>query len=191
MRGDRFFPTAVQMHLHRKALRAFSVRGKRGRSLDLGSGPLPANPFQARECWGVDIWAYQGGTVRQADLAVAPIPFESCNFDFVSAKDFLEHVPRVSLSEGQTRFPFVNLMNEVYRVLKPGGFFYSFTPSFPSPAAFQDPTHVNFITSRTMIDYFCERRWAAMYGFNGVFRLLASGWVASHHYSVLMRLEQS
>jgi hypothetical protein len=51
------------------------------------------------------------------------------------------------------------------------------TPCYPSPAAFQDPTHVNIITAKTH-EYFCgDQPGAAIYGFNGNFRELRSEWV--------------
>lgn len=141
------------------------------RHLDLGCGPVPRNPYGCDELYGVDIAASADGRVRQANLAVQPIPFDSRSFDSVSAYDFLEHVPRVlGMADGQgTRFPFVELMNEVWRVLKPGGVLYAVTPVYPHPAVFQDPTHVNVLTTGTH-EYFARpTRTAAMYGFVGDF----------------------
>jgi SAM-dependent methyltransferase len=141
------------------------------RHLDLGCGPVPRNPYARDELFGVDIAPSSDGRIRAANLAVQPIPFEDRFFDSVSAYDFLEHVPRVlGTADGQgTRFPFVELMNEVWRVLKPGGLFYAVTPVYPHPAVFQDPTHVNVLTTGTH-EYFARpTRMAAMYGFHGDF----------------------
>ena len=68
-------------------------------------------------------------------------------------------------------------MNEVWRVLKPGGIFYAVTPAYPMPEAFQDPTHVNIITDQTH-HYFC-RDWSytSNYGFKGRFEIVAAKWV--------------
>ena len=141
------------------------------RHLDLGCGPVPRNPFARDELYGVDIATSRDGRVRAANLAVQPIPFDSGFFDSVSAYDFLEHVPRVlGSADGQgTRFPFVELMNEVWRVLKPGGVFYAVTPVYPHPAVFQDPTHVNVLTTGTHEYFTRPTRLAAMYGFHGDF----------------------
>jgi SAM-dependent methyltransferase len=87
------------------------------------------------------------------DLAIESIPFPSEYFDYVSAYDFIEHVPRIIYNPTR-RFCFIELMNEIYRVLKMGGTFASFTPAFPKEAAFIDPTHVNIITENTFPLYF-------------------------------------
>jgi SAM-dependent methyltransferase len=141
------------------------------RHLDLGCGSRPRNPYRREELFGVDLSGDQSGNIRRANLALQPIPFGDGEFDSVSAYDFFEHVPRVlGTSDGQaTRFPFVELMNEVWRVLRPGGLLYASTPVYPHPAAFQDPTHVNFITTGTHEYFTLPKRMAAMYGYHGSF----------------------
>ena len=69
----------------------------------------------------------------------------------------LEHIPRISHIEGKTEFPLIQLLNEVFRILKPGGIFFSSQPVFPAKSAFQDPTHVNIMSEDTLDLYFCER----------------------------------
>ena len=147
-------------------------------SLDLGCGSVPQNPFSAVQCLGVDIRPSTNINIKTADLFVDPIPFDDGIFNYVTAIDFIEHLPRVLWING-TRFPFVSLMNEVYRVLKPGGIFLSATPAFPHKQAFQDPTHVNIITEETFSIYFCKPELsAAMYGFTGRFDLVKQEWNA-------------
>ena len=148
-------------------------------SLDLGCGSNPRNPFQATKSIGVDIRGDLEGNIWQADLSIEPIPFDSNTFDFCTAFDFIEHIPRISYSQGNKRLAFLELMNEIYRVLKPGGLLLHFTPAFPSKEAFQDPTHVNIITEDTMPYYFCEpNNWAKRlgYGFNGSYELVEQRW---------------
>jgi SAM-dependent methyltransferase len=132
-------------------------------SLDLGCGETIRNPYQALQVIGLDI--------QDADLAIEPIPHPDDLFDFVTAYDFLEHIPRL-LYVPHRRYPFVELMSEVWRVMKVGGKFLSSTPAFPHAPAFQDPTHVNIITPLTFAEYFDdEKTWAKMYGFKGKFHI--------------------
>jgi len=48
----------------------------------------------------------------------------------------------------------------------------AFTPAFPYPEAFTDPTHVNFITEETHQYFIGEHPSAAMYGFKGAFDIV-------------------
>ena len=155
------------------------------KALDLGCGTQPKNPFGADEVFGVDVRDI--GNIRRADLVVEPIPFGDAEFEFVTAHDFLEHVPRLIYAPSR-RYPFVELMNEIWRVLKPGGQFLSVTPAFPHAAAFQDPTHVNIITEQTFPLYFDNTNcWAAMYGFTGKFRVKEQGWREPHLLTILIK----
>ncbi|MDC1312205.1 class I SAM-dependent methyltransferase [Burkholderiales bacterium] len=142
--------------------------------LDLGCGDAPRNPYGATELFGVDLTL----GCREVDehfkicnLVCEPIPFVDSYFDSVSGFDVIEHIPRQSVDHQNNVIinPFVTLMNEIHRVLKPGGLFYASTPAFPSPEAFQDPTHVNIITEGTH-KYFCgDNPDARIYGFTGQF----------------------
>jgi SAM-dependent methyltransferase len=151
------------------------------RHLDVGCGLVPRNPFGQTELYAVDLVVPAGvdtDRFRRANLALEAIPFPDSSFDSVSAFDFLEHIPRVlGTRDGQaTRFPFVELMNEFHRVLRPGGRLYAVTPAFPRPEAFVDPTHVNTIAFGTA-RYFCEPDVAArVYGFRGAFTLVRNEW---------------
>ena len=84
-------------------------------------------------------------------------------------------------------FPFVELMNNIWRVLKVDGLFYSQTPCFPLKEAFQDPTHVNIMTEDTLRLYFSESCWARIYGFIVSFSLVAEEWLGSHYFCILRK----
>ncbi len=150
--------------------------------LDLGCGKRPRNPYRRKRLCGVDIRAVGSSEdfeFRAANVTLDPIPYGDDEFGSISAFDFVEHVPRIlTTPDGRaTVFPFIRLMNEVWRVLAPGGRFYALTPAYPHPEAFQDPTHVNIITDRTH-EYFCgDNPLGRMYGFHGSFVARRTGWV--------------
>ena len=151
------------------------------RHLDLGCGELPRNPYGRPLVCGIDIRALDstpGFDYRAANLMLEPIPYADAHFASVSAYNFIEHIPRVmpAAGHGGTVFPFIRLMQEIWRVLEPGGRFYAVTPAFPHPEAFADPTHVNIITETTH-EYFCgERPLGHMYGFEGRFEVVRIEW---------------
>ena len=154
-------------------------------SLDLGCGSGPKNPFNADDVCGIDVCEDVGANIIKADLVIEPIPFPDEHFDFVTAYDFLEHIPRLIYAPHR-RLPFIELMNEIYRVLKPKGLFYSFTPVFPNAGAFWDPTHVNIMTEHTFAFYFVKN-WARPYGWKGSFSLLSQGWKPPHLETTLVK----
>lgn len=148
-------------------------------ALDLGCGGSPRNPFNCGTIKGIDIAPYSSHLILQADLSTQPIPFDAETVDAVTAFDFIEHVPRYALKENTSTYPFVALMNEIYRVLKPGGVFFSKTPAYPFAKAFVDPTHLNIITEDTWLNYFCDNNHhplAKAYGFEGRFRMVRQRW---------------
>ena len=147
------------------------------RHLDLGCGEIPRNPYSRGQLCGVDVRPLGSASAfdyKVANLFLDPIPYENGSFGSVSAYDFIEHVPRLlATPDGRnTTFPFIRLMNEIWRVLAPGGRFYALTPAYPNAEAFTDPTHVNIITEQTHT-YFCgDEPLGRMYGFTGDFRAI-------------------
>ncbi len=160
-------------------------------TLDLGCANRPRNPYNCDVVYGIDIFEDLSKNIKKADLVVDKIPFESNFFEFVTAFDLIEHIPRLIYTP-ERRLPFIELMNEIYRVLKMDGFFYSVTPAYPSGAAFIDPTHVNFISEGTLSHYFCDTQsnppWAALYGFNGAFTLADQDWEGPHLRTLMKKI---
>lgn len=77
------------------------------------------------------------------------LPFPDNSVGCIRAYDFLEHIPSCpdsACEHGADGGPLctVGLMNEIYRVLVPGGWLVSRTPSSDGRGAFQDPTHVSY-----------------------------------------------
>jgi SAM-dependent methyltransferase len=160
------------------------------KTLDLGCGNTPKNPYNADELYGVDIVDVNTPNTKKADLAIEPIPYEDNSFDYVTAYDFLEHIPRILYIDGKRTQPFIDVMSEIYRVLKPGGIFRAHTPCYPHAPTFQDPTHVNFITDYT-VEYFSGEalKLGQLYGFKGEFKLLKQEWDPRWTYLIVWELE--
>ena len=154
-------------------------------SIDLGCGNNPQNPYQADKLIGVDINGDPRRDIVGCRVGFEKVPLEDSVADYITGFDFIEHVPRTMYYKDEFIFPFINAMNEIYRLLKPGGLFHGSTPAYPRPEAFQDPTHVNFITDQT-IGYFDGsikdiegNQYGKMYGFTGKFKS-KQFWQGSH-----------
>lgn len=99
--------------------------------------------------FGVDIQELAGVDLV-ADLNES-IPLPSNTFDMVMAEDFLEHIDQKKC---------IHLMEEIYRVLKPGGCLVFNVPSTDgnNMGAFQDPTHVSF-WNQNKFWYFMDEKY--------------------------------
>jgi SAM-dependent methyltransferase len=166
-------PSINQLWLFRNTV----IRHIQGtRSLELGCGIHLKNGFGASEAYGIDIREDLDRKIYRADLAIDNLPFEDNYFDYVIAEHFIVHVPR-GVYCPERRNSFIELMSEIWRVLKPHGLFFSITPAYPHPEVFQDPTHVNIITENTFPAYFCfAEPWAKQYGFRGRFNFTSQVW---------------
>jgi SAM-dependent methyltransferase len=166
------------------------LEGGATKTLDLGCGKTPKNPFEANTLYGVDVdWGIdETRHVLPCDLGIEPIPFGDGTFEYVTAFDLIEHIPRLIYKGDERRYPFIYLMSEVSRVLKPGGIFLSHTPAAPRGAVDVDPTHVNAITVDTFKSYFCEPlSWASRYGFTGRFGLIEQAWCGDNLVTLMRR----
>jgi len=145
-------------------------------SIDLGCGNTPQNPYQADKLIGVDIVGDPTRDIIGCRVGYESIPLPDSIATYITGFDFIEHVPRTMYYKDEFISPFINTMNEIYRLLKPGGLFHGSTPAFPHAEAFQDPTHVNFITDKT-VGYFDGsikdlkgNEYGGIYGFKGNFK---------------------
>jgi SAM-dependent methyltransferase len=118
--------------------------------LDLGCG------FRKAGSIGIDATAENTDADLICLLGFDPLPFDDASVDEIVCRDFLEHIPKSVYLESRRRlhYPVMFLMDEIWRVLKPGGLFRSWTPMYPHPEVFQDPTHLSAWTIKSM-DYFC------------------------------------
>ena len=92
------------------------------------------------------------------------LPYDDNSIDEVRAHDFLEHI-----ETGKT----ISVIEEIYRVLKPGGRFSISIPSTDGRGAFQDPTHKSFWNINTWL-YFTDDRYRELYGIKADFEAFLS-----------------
>lgn len=95
--------------------------------LDIGCGPNKGEGFL-----GVDIHAFKGVDVVH-DIRKTPWPWKDSSVEEVRCNQFLEHLT----AQERVRF-----MNELGRILIPGGKATVVTPHWASMRAYGDPTHV-------------------------------------------------
>lgn len=74
------------------------------------------------------------------------LPLKDESIDAIRCWHVLEHIERKFL---------VELMNELWRVLQPGGKLWVEVPLFPTEDAIADPTHISFFVAGTF-DYFTK-----------------------------------
>lgn len=90
------------------------------------------------------------------------LPYDDDSVDEVRAWDFLEHILL-----GKT----VGVIEEIWRVLKPGGIFESFTPDAEvGQAAFQDPDHKSFWVQNSWL-YYSHPQYRTLYGTKADFNI--------------------
>ena len=101
---------------------------------------------------GIDMQKIPGVNIVH-DINVHPWPIKTGSVDQANAWHIVEHIPPVCVTEQGTRFPFIDFMNECWRVLKPGARIDIECPYAGSVVFYHDPTHCNFITEVTW-EYF-------------------------------------
>jgi GT2 family glycosyltransferase len=104
-------------------------------ALDLGAAHRKADGYL-----GVDQYAVDG--VDIVATLPGPLDLPDDSVGLLRAVDFLEHVPAK-----------VPLINELYRLLAPGGMLLVRTPSSDGRGAYQDPTHVAFYNENSFWYY--------------------------------------
>lgn len=163
--------------------------GEKTIALDLGCGFHPQNKFSADKCFGVDLYEDPSKNIVKARLGFDKLPFSNNSLDYITAYDLLEHIPRYGNLPDHGDAPFIFLMNEIFRVMKPGGVFLSITPIYPYLGAFMDPTHNNIMTADTLRLYFSNQQYeiAKNYGIKTNFKIPYQRMLGQHMVAVLLK----
>lgn len=129
------------------------------------------------------------------NLGLENLPLEDNSQNLVTAYDLLEHIPKVCVvHEGGKLtyiYPILNLFNEVYRVLRPGGYFEMVTPGIPNywSGVLRDPTHVSLWCIESF-DYFCKGRFESLtrsYGLLHSFEKIKVHWKNSTYIQAVLQ----
>jgi len=115
-----------------------------GIRLDIGCGQNKQKGFV-----GMDVQEFPGITDVVWDWNVHPWPFPDESVLQAVASHVVEHIPTVALVDGRTRLPFIEFMDEVWRILKPAGQFAIAYPHGSSQGFLQDPTHCHALNETT------------------------------------------
>jgi SAM-dependent methyltransferase len=149
-RSDEHF-SDDRFAMGRQLIEAIHARGE-AVEVDLGCG------FRKKGNLGID--RTKEGTAADliCQLGFETIPLDDEVADSIWCRDFLEHLPKAFYHEGDRalRYPIIELMNEVWRILKPGGLFTGLTPCYPAVEVHRDPTHLSVWTLESM-PYFCGK----------------------------------
>ena len=144
---------------------------------------------------GIDITTENNQTNLMCNLGLEEIPLERNSQDLVTAYDLLEHIPKVCVISENGKlsyiYPTINLFNEIYRILKPGGYFESVTPGIPNywNGVVRDPTHTSFYSIESF-DYFCKGRFerlAHSYGLLHSFEKRKVQWKSPSHIQAVLQ----
>lgn len=101
----------------------------------------------------MDIVALPGVDVVH-DLLAFPWPFPDNSFDHVFMSHVLEHVPHY-VAHKESKDGFILAIEEIHRILKPGGTLEVLSPHPDSPDVWADPTHTRVIHPKNF-DYFTD-----------------------------------
>lgn len=114
------------------------IKREQGIRLDIGCGA------SKKPTWvGIDMLALPGVDIVH-DLESTPWPLPDNCVLMATASHVLEHINPV-------KGIFIDVMNEIWRVLKPGAQFAFVVPYAGSHGYYQDPTHCNAINETTML----------------------------------------
>lgn len=134
------------------------INQKGGIQLDIGCGARK----QGADWVGIDMQNFDTVDITH-DLNVHPWPLPDNCVVRAIASHIMEHVPKVVIDNGRTRFPFIEFMDEVHRIMKPGGEFAIAAPHGYSVGYMQDPTHASPLCEVTWVYFTPEHPFYDFY----------------------------
>lgn len=139
----------------REERRKVYMQQKNNLKLELGCGQNVSEGFI-----GVDLVEGENVDIVH-DLNVFPWPFEDDSVIHIRAYHIFEHLKDT-----------IRVMNECYRILKPGGILELEVPTTDGHGAFSDPTHVSFWNQDTL-NYFCSDLKPIVYSYGRASGIIA------------------
>lgn len=120
----------------KKVSKKFKIDQFKGINLDVGCGEN-----KQEGCVGLDIRPIPGVDIVH-DLESVPYPLENEVCNSIIASHVVEHI-------NPAKFGLINVMNEWWRIMKPGGRLMIAAPYGVSRGFLQDPTHTKPVTEDT------------------------------------------
>ena len=122
------------------------LKERGGIRLDIACGAQKQGP----DWVGMDIAPLPGVDIVH-DINVHPWPLPDECVSIAVASHIIEHIPPVVIDGGKTRFPFLEFMDELWRVMRVDGAAHLVAPHGSSQGYLQDPTHCNAINEATFV----------------------------------------
>jgi hypothetical protein len=153
--GDLQQIVGEDIHFYQTPAVKLAPTGGSDMKLNLGCCDAPLPDF-------INVDLIPGPGIEVVDLR-QPWPWADNAIEHIRAWDIIEHLPDKIFT-----------MNELWRVLKPGGTAEIAVPTTEGTGAFQDPTHVSFWNRRSFLYYEAgnpyRERFARHYGIQAKFR---------------------
>lgn len=105
---------------------------------------------------GIDICATDAADIVH-DLNQYPWPIADDSVDEARCSHYIEHTPHEVTYNGERIDGLIAFMNELWRILKPGGTCQIIAPYYSSMRAWQDPTHRRAISEMTF--HYFKQEW--------------------------------
>ncbi len=151
--------------------------------VDLGCG------FRKNGNIGIDVTKEGTEADLVCNLGFEPLPLGDNTVDQFVCRDFLEHLPKAYYSEAAKRlkYPIIDLMNEIWRTLRPGGTFTSHTPAIRT-SRFTAIRRISVSGLSRSMDYFCGKYPVAkVYGVKEWFELVENRMDRFYLHAVLRK----